>query len=135
MLWQILHGGGWRGRAAVATPITLLVGARAQEAAGAGPEGDAPTNSQDLTIFVQSLLEQMARAARAFVLGRARAADSQTSASSLSQQSRFEQMSDQIIGRIDEMGNRIDDLEKSIGELMEQAGVEPVVDAAPPGEK
>ena len=66
---------------------------------------------------------------------RARAADSQTSASSLSQQSRFEQMSDQIIGRIDEMGNRIDDLEKSIGELMEQAGVDPVVDAAPPGEK
>lgn len=26
----------------------------------------------------------------------------------------------QIIGRIDEMGSRIDDLEKSIGELMEQ---------------
>jgi heat shock factor-binding protein 1 len=41
---------------------------------------DAPTNSQDLTIFVQSLLEQM--------------------------QSRFGQMSDAIIGRIDEMGNR-----------------------------
>ena len=38
-------------------------------------------------------------------------------------------MSDAIIGRIDEMGTRIDDLEKSIGELMEQAGVEP------PGEK
>ena len=38
-------------------------------------------------------------------------------------------MSDAIIGRIDEMGSRIDDLEKSIGELMEQAGVEP------PGEK
>jgi hypothetical protein len=26
-----------------------------------------------------------------------------------------------IIGRIDEMGGRIDDLEKSIGDLMEQA--------------
>jgi heat shock factor-binding protein 1 len=38
-------------------------------------------------------------------------------------------MSDAIIGRIDEMGNRIDDLEKSIGELMDQAGVEA------PGEK
>lgn len=45
-------------------------------------EGDsgAPTNSQDLTVFVQNLLEQM--------------------------QSRFSQMSDAIIGRIDEMGNR-----------------------------
>ena len=41
-----------------------------------------------------------------------------------SQQSRFGQMSEAIIGRIDEMGNRIDDLEKSIGELMQQAGVE-----------
>ncbi|GMI21414.1 hypothetical protein TrCOL_g13612 [Triparma columacea] len=58
----------------------------------------APTNSQDLTLFVQSLLTQM--------------------------QSRFTQMSDAIIGRIDEMGGRIDDLERSIGELMEQAGVE-----------
>lgn len=33
-------------------------------------------------------------------------------------------MSDQILTRIDEMGNRIDDLEKNIGELMTQAGVE-----------
>jgi heat shock factor-binding protein 1 len=29
-------------------------------------------------------------------------------------------MSTSIIGRIDEMGNRIDDLEKSIGDLMSQ---------------
>ena len=29
-------------------------------------------------------------------------------------------MSTTIIGRIDEMGNRIDDLEKSIGDLMQQ---------------
>ena len=29
-------------------------------------------------------------------------------------------MSETIIGRIDEMGQRIDDLEKSIGELMTQ---------------
>lgn len=35
-------------------------------------------------------------------------------------QSRFAQMSDAIIGRIDEMGSRIDDLEKSIADLMEQ---------------
>lgn len=33
-------------------------------------------------------------------------------------------MSEQIISRIDDMGNRIDDLEKSISDLMTQAGVE-----------
>ena len=33
-------------------------------------------------------------------------------------------MSDSIIGRIDEMGTRIDDLEKSIGDLIQQAGLE-----------
>ena len=53
---------------------------------------------QDLTVFVQGLLEQM--------------------------QSRFQAMSEAVITRIDEMGSRIDDLEKSIGELMAQAGVE-----------
>jgi heat shock factor-binding protein 1 len=37
-------------------------------------------------------------------------------------------MSEQIIGRIDEMGNRIDDLEKNISELMSQAGVEQNID-------
>ena len=62
---------------------------------------------QDLTIFVQTLLEQM--------------------------QGRFGQMSDAIIGRIDEMGGRIDDLEKSIGDLMEQAGVD-APEAGPPPE-
>ena len=46
---------------------------------------------QDLTVFVQNLLGQM--------------------------QSRFQQMSDSIIGRIDEMGARIDDLEHSISEF------------------
>mmetsp|Transcript_1598 Transcript_1598/g.1738 ORF Transcript_1598/g.1738 Transcript_1598/m.1738 type:complete len:80 (+) Transcript_1598:44-283(+) len=59
-----------------------------------------PENAQDLTLFVQNLLEQM--------------------------QMRFNQMSTTIIGRIDEMGNRIDDLEKSIGDLMTQAGVDGV---------
>ena len=63
-----------------------------------GKEVDLPQNTQDLTIFVQNLLQQM--------------------------QGRFEQMSDTILGRIDEMGTRIDDLEKSIGDLMQQAGVE-----------
>ena len=33
-------------------------------------------------------------------------------------------MSDSIIGRIDEMGSRIDDLEKSIGDLIQQAGLD-----------
>ena len=49
---------------------------------------------QDLTSFVQGLLQQM--------------------------QSRFQAMSEAVIGRIDEMGARIDDLEKSISQLMEQ---------------
>lgn len=54
--------------------------------------------AQDLTVFVQNLLQQM--------------------------QNRFQQMSDGIISRIDEMGSRIDDLESSISELMEEAGVD-----------
>lgn len=29
-------------------------------------------------------------------------------------------MSEQIIGRLDEMGKRVDDLEKNIGDLMQQ---------------
>lgn len=33
-------------------------------------------------------------------------------------------MSDQILSRMDEMGNRIDDLEKNIDDLMQQAGIE-----------
>jgi heat shock factor-binding protein 1 len=57
-----------------------------------------PDNAADLTLFVQNLLEQM--------------------------QGRFNTMSTTIISRIDEMGGRIDDLEKSIGELMQQAGVD-----------
>ena len=36
------------------------------------------------------------------------------------QQQKFQQMSEQIIGRLDEMGKRVDDLEKNIGELMQQ---------------
>ena len=38
------------------------------------------------------------------------------------QQGRFQAMSDAIISRIDEMGARVDDLEKSITELMHNAG-------------
>uniref|UniRef100_U5EGE9 Heat shock factor-binding protein 1 n=1 Tax=Corethrella appendiculata TaxID=1370023 RepID=U5EGE9_9DIPT len=57
-----------------------------------------PKNMQELTIYVQNLLQNV--------------------------QDKFQTMSDQIITRIDEMGNRIDDLEKSIADLMTQAGVE-----------
>lgn len=35
-------------------------------------------------------------------------------------QSRFQHLSDSILNRIDEMGNRIDDLEQSIAALREQ---------------
>ncbi|KAI4575129.1 hypothetical protein MJG53_003060 [Ovis ammon polii x Ovis aries] len=58
-----------------------------------------PKTMQDLTSVVQTLLQQM--------------------------QDKFQTtMSDQIIGRIDDMSSRIDDLEKNIADLMTQAGVE-----------
>ena len=57
--------------------------------------GDSADNANELTQLVQTMLTQM--------------------------QSRFQTMSDNIIGRIDEMGNRIDDLEKSIADLVQEA--------------
>ena len=39
-------------------------------------------------------------------------------------QTRFQTMSEAIIGRIDELGSRIDDLEKSISDLMEEVGLD-----------
>ena len=39
-------------------------------------------------------------------------------------QDRFEEMSNNIIGRVDEMGKRIDDVEKSINEIMNDLGEE-----------
>ena len=39
-------------------------------------------------------------------------------------QDRFEDMSNNIIGRVDEMGKRIDDVEKSINEIMNDLGEE-----------
>jgi len=64
------------------------------------PKTDANSDqaAQDLTQFVQNLLEQM--------------------------HSRFQQMSNSIITKLDDMGKRLDDLERSIGELMTQSGVE-----------
>jgi len=63
------------------------------------PSGDADEQTtQDLTEFVQNLLHKM--------------------------HERFQEMSDSIVGRLDTMGKRLDELESNIGELMTQAGVE-----------
>ena len=53
------------------------------------------TNANELTELVQNMLTQM--------------------------QNRFKGMSENIVMHIDEMGNRIEDLEKSIGELVNEA--------------
>eukprot|EP00483_Globobulimina_turgida_P013344 UN13368 len=63
--------------------------------------------TQDLTEFVQSLLQKM--------------------------HERFQEMSDSIIGRLDDMGKRLDELEGSIGELMTQAGIDEDLSKPPPG--
>jgi len=55
-------------------------------------------NVQDLTRYVELLLQQM--------------------------QERFQGISDQVLARIDEMGNRIDDLERNIADLVTQSGLE-----------
>lgn len=73
-----------------ASPVSTAGGASAAQV----PQG----GTQELTAYVQGLLQQM--------------------------QARFEEMSNNIISRIDEMGARIDDLEHSIDELMQQSGVE-----------
>ena len=98
-------------------------------------ETEPPSNPQDLTAFVTDLLEQM-RAARVRELVRSRHDASVSPPSARRQkptreptrrQTRFESMSNQIVARIDEMGQRIDDLEKSIGELTDAAGIDPDV--------
>ncbi|XP_020674867.1 heat shock factor-binding protein [Dendrobium catenatum] len=55
-------------------------------------------NPADMTAFVQNLLVQM--------------------------QTRFQTMSESIIGKIDEMGSRIDELEQSINDLKTEMGGE-----------
>ncbi|KAM7331985.1 hypothetical protein ACRRTK_008693 [Alexandromys fortis] len=57
-----------------------------------------PKTMQDITLVVEMLLQQM--------------------------QDKFQIMSDQIIGWIDDMSSRMDNLEKNIADLMTQAGVE-----------
>ncbi|KAJ8334247.1 hypothetical protein SKAU_G00398860 [Synaphobranchus kaupii] len=39
-------------------------------------------------------------------------------------QSKFQAMSGQLVSRMDEMGTRIDNLEKNVADLMTQAGME-----------
>uniref|UniRef100_A0A8C9I944 Heat shock factor-binding protein 1 n=1 Tax=Piliocolobus tephrosceles TaxID=591936 RepID=A0A8C9I944_9PRIM len=57
-----------------------------------------PKTEQELTLVVQTLLQQI--------------------------QDKFQTMSGQIIGRIDDMSSCIDDLKKNIADFMTQAGVE-----------
>ena len=61
------------------------------------PAAPPPQTNEELTLFVEQLLDQM--------------------------QSRFTAMSDTIMSRIDDMGSRIDELESSIGQMLTQAGV------------
>ncbi|KAK4374465.1 hypothetical protein RND71_005142 [Anisodus tanguticus] len=62
-----------------------------------GHDGDnSKQSSADMTVFVQNLLQQM--------------------------QTRFQTMSESIISKIDEMGNRIDELEQSINDLRGEMG-------------
>ena len=104
-----------------------------------GAGGQEP---EELTVFVQNLLAQMVRdlsAARlrrsplhtlhaAFFTPRTHTLHHACAPCSTSpslrplQQSRFQAMSDAIITKIDEMGERIDELEKNISELMVTAG-------------
>lgn len=39
-------------------------------------------------------------------------------------QNKFQAMSDQLVSKMDEMGTRIDNLEKNVADLMTQAGME-----------
>ncbi|EGR32151.1 hypothetical protein IMG5_094660 [Ichthyophthirius multifiliis] len=57
-------------------------------------------SSKELNLYVQNLLKQM--------------------------QDKFEDMSSNIVGRIDEMKNRIDDIEKSVTDLMNDLEVDDV---------
>ena len=40
-------------------------------------------------------------------------------------QQRFTEMNDNVVTRIDDMGKKIDDLENSVGELVQEAQTEP----------
>ena len=57
-----------------------------------------PQSVQELTVFVQQILQDM--------------------------QGKFQNTSDNIVSRMEDMGERIDDLEKNIAEILAQAGVD-----------
>ena len=65
-------------------------------------------NAQDLTKLVQNMLSQM--------------------------QGRFGEMNENIVGRIDEMGKKIDELEASISELVQEAQAEPRASSGQPAQ-
>ncbi|XP_039127605.1 heat shock factor-binding protein [Dioscorea cayenensis subsp. rotundata] len=72
----------------------------------AGQESDnLQQSTADMTVFVQNLLQQM--------------------------QTRFQTMSESLIGKIDEMGSRIDELEQSINNLKAEMGTDGVSEAKP----
>ncbi|XP_038996447.1 heat shock factor-binding protein-like isoform X2 [Hibiscus syriacus] len=59
---------------------------------------ESKPNTADMSIFVRDLLQQM--------------------------QTRFQTMSDSIIAKIDEMGDRINELENSVNDLKAEIGVD-----------
>ncbi|CAJ1036536.1 putative Heat shock factor binding protein 1 [Leishmania utingensis] len=79
---------------AASAPSAAAAPAAAAAAGNSVPQG----GTQEVTIYVQQLLQQM--------------------------QARFEDLSKNIITRIDEMNGRVDELEQSIEGLMQQSGAE-----------
>lgn len=65
--------------------------------------GSDPKSVQDLTMYVQHVLQDV--------------------------QGKFQGMSDGVLLRIDEIGEKLDNLEKDIADLMAQAGVDDLSDA------
>jgi len=66
---------------------------------------DSQHPNEDLTLFVHDMLNQMS--------------------------TRFSVMGDSIMGQMDQMGSRMNDLESSINQLMDQAGLTPMSDTLP----
>ncbi len=86
---------------------------------------EIPTDPQDLTLFVQSVLEQMVRVT--IVLRIVRSLDIVTPSflpPILLQSENFQKMSSNIITRVDEMGKRLGDLEQSIENLQNNSNVD-----------
>ncbi|KAI9187906.1 Heat shock factor-binding protein 1 [Blastocladiella emersonii ATCC 22665] len=81
---------------------------RAQLPPPATAAGDAGAPAPELAVYVDTLLKQL--------------------------QAKFDDMSMQILTKIDTMGSRLDDLEKSIAELMEHAAAADGASAGANGE-